>query len=92
MSEVKEVKLRPVVRTSGWIFVIWGTVVVIKGILDAFFLEPESEFITIKEWIRYAGFEIIYGFACIIFGLVIFEFSKRVKEKIKKKIEKSFEL
>jgi len=90
--EYKEVKLRPVVKAGGWIFIIWGIVVVVKGILDAFIFEPETEFIALKEWIRYAGFEIVYGFACILFGLVIFEFSKRVKEKIKKRIENSIEL
>lgn len=90
--EYREVKLRAVVRTGGWIFIIWGIIVVIKGILDAFILEPESEFIALKDWIRYSGFEITYGVVCILFGLVILEFSKRVKEKIKRKIEDTIEL
>ena len=77
-------------RAAGWIFLIWGTVVALKGLLDAFWLEPEAnyyslkkwEFITIDKWIRYATFEVVYGIVCVILSGLLFEYSKRVVEYI----------
>ena len=86
-EEVKElktekIKIRGLVRQAGWIFLIWGIVVGIKGLLDAFVLNPESEFIPLDKWLKYAGFELTYGIACVAVGIVLFKFSERVKEYI----------
>lgn len=100
-QELEKIKIRGLVRTSGWIFLLWGTVIAVKGLLDAFWLEPEAnyyslkkwEFISIDQWIRYATFEVVYGFACIVISGLIFEYSKRVKEYIlrpKKETEELF--
>ena len=91
-SGYKSVKLRPVVRAAGWIFAVWGAVIFIKGILDALVFDPDSEFVTLKQWIVYARFEMVYGIVCLVFGMLILEFSKRVKERIMKKIEPPLEL
>ncbi len=61
-------------RIAGWIFVILGVLVIIKGFLDIFILSPSSEFVSIGNWMRYALFEVIYGIACVSVGLVIFKF------------------
>lgn len=61
-------------RIAGWIFVVFGMLVVIKGFLDIFILFPSSEFVSIDNWIRYALFEVVYGIACMSVGLVIFKF------------------
>ncbi|MCK5533845.1 hypothetical protein KAI68_01925 [bacterium] len=80
--KIEKIKIRGLVRQSGWIFLIWGIVVAIKGLLDAFLLNPPSEFISLDEWLRYAGFEIIYGIACLGVGILLFKFSRRVKEYV----------
>ncbi len=89
-GELEKVKIRGLVRASGWIFLIWGVVITLKGLLDAFWLEPEAnyyslkrwEFITLDQWIRYATFEVVYGVVCIIISGLLFEYSKRVADYI----------
>lgn len=61
-------------RIAGWIFIIFGTLVVIKGFLDIFILSPSSEFVSIDNWMQYALFEAVYGIACVCIGLVVFKF------------------
>lgn len=90
--ERKKVKLRAVVRAAGWIFIVWGSGVFVKGFLDALFLSPDSEFISLKDWLVYARFEMIYGLVCLILGLAVLEFSRRVREYIVRRMEPPFEL
>ncbi len=72
----KEVK--GLVRAAGCIFVFWGAVVVIKGILDAFVLSPESRFVPLAEWVgKWAPFEMVYGVSCIIAGILCFDYIKK---------------
>lgn len=86
----EKVKIRGLVRAGGWIFCIWGGIVAAKGLLDSLFLEPESnyyslkpwEFVTYEQWQKWASFEMVYGTACLVVGFLLFEFSKRVKEFI----------
>ncbi|MFH1540796.1 MAG: hypothetical protein ABID79_02955 [Elusimicrobiota bacterium] len=77
---MQKIKYRAVFKSSGWIFAIWGAIVVLKGLYDVFIGLPESEFVPLANWSKYIGFEIVYGFACILTALVIFEFSKSVPE------------
>ena len=90
--ERKKVKLRAVVRAAGWIIIVWGSGVFVKGFLDALFLSPDSEFISLKDWLVYARFEMIYGLVCLILGLAVLEFSRRVREYIVRRMEPPFEL
>ncbi len=70
-------EVRGLVRAAGCIFVFWGAIVVIKGILDAFILSPESRFVPLAEWVgRWAPFEMVYGVSCIIVGILCFRFRK----------------
>jgi len=65
---------------AGWIFLVWGVIVAGKGVLDAFVLKPDSEFVTLRQWVfRWAPFEIVYGLACVLAGIACFEYSKRMK-------------
>ncbi|MDD5686299.1 MAG: hypothetical protein PHE88_00500 [Elusimicrobia bacterium] len=81
---MQKIMYRGVFKGSGWIFVVWGVIVALKGFYDAFLGLPESEFVTLAKWTKYAGFEIVYGLACIVVGLVVFEFSKRIPEVIER--------
>ena len=63
---------------AGSIFIFWGAVVTIKGILDVFVLEPESRFVPAAEWIgKWAPFEMVYGVSCVIVGIFCFEYARR---------------
>ena len=81
---MQKIKYRAVFKSSGWIFTVWGMIVVMKGLYDVFVGLPESEFVPLANWSKYAGFEVVYGLACIMMGLVIFEFSKKVPEIIER--------
>lgn len=77
---MQKIRYRAVFKSSGWIFLIWGGIVTLTGLYDAFFGLPESEFVPLANWSKYAGFEVVYGIACVLVGLLIFEFAKRVPE------------
>lgn len=81
---MQKIRYRAVFKSSGWIFVVWGIIAALKGLYDAFISLPESEFVPLANWSKYAGFEVVYGLACVITGLVIFEFAKKVPEIIEK--------
>jgi hypothetical protein len=82
----KKIKIRWLFKFSSWLFIILGIIILIDGILDSFFLEPEAnkfslsrwEFITLEEWTNFARFEMIYGLSCIILGLYILKFSHKL--------------
>ena len=46
----EKIKIQKLFHIAGWIFLIWGCVVVIKGFLDAFFLEPEANRFSSEKW------------------------------------------
>lgn len=80
--------VRGLARMTGWIFLSWGSVVLLKGLFDAFFGEPEAnfyspkpwDFVTRDQWIRWAGFETVYGLACLALGWAAWEFAKRLPD------------
>ena len=74
-------KVRGLIKIAGWIFFGWGILVSIKGFLDAFWFSPESEFVPLAKWVKYAGFEIVYGLACCVVGILLFEYIKRFEVK-----------
>ena len=89
---MKKIKIRGLVICSGWIFVVWGFVVSIKGFWDVFVGEPEAnlyspnkwEFISKKQWLTWSGFEITYGLACIAIAYVLWNYAKRLPEYIER--------
>ncbi|OGS44764.1 MAG: hypothetical protein A2539_04030 [Elusimicrobia bacterium RIFOXYD2_FULL_34_15] len=81
---MQKIKYRAVFKSSGWIFVVWGGIVALKGLYDALIGFPESEFVPLAKWSKYSGFEVVYGLACIVIGLAIFELSKRIPEYIER--------
>ncbi len=79
-----KVKIRGLVRVAGWMFLVWGAVVSVKGLLDAFILMPESEFVPMDKWVKYAGFEACYGLACVAVAGLLFAYGRRVPEWIER--------
>lgn len=90
VAPIEKIKIRGLLRGSGWAFLLWGGLVAVKGLYDAFIGEPEAnfyslqkwEFVTKEEWLRYSGFEWAYGMACVGTALLVWRFAKRVPEII----------
>ena len=70
------IKIRGLARLAAAIFAGWGGLVVFKGVWDLIGGEPEANlyapqkwaFVTEAQWLRYAGFELTYGLACVGLG------------------------
>lgn len=83
---MEKIKIRGLVRGSGWAFMLWGVLVSLKGLYDAFVGEPEAnhyspqpwQFVTKDQWLRYAGFEWAYGLACVGVAWLLWRFAPRV--------------
>lgn len=90
--QTQKVKVRGLARIAGWIFCGWGGVVAFLGLYHAFWGEPEAnyyspekwEFVTKAQWLRWTGFEMTYGLACVGLGLACWEFAKRLPEWIER--------
>lgn len=88
MQKQEKVLIRGLVRCAGWIFLIWGILVTCKGIGDSFWGEPEAnyfssekwEFVTKIQWLRYAGFETVYGLACIGVAYLLWKYASYMPE------------
>ncbi|MBD3271535.1 MAG: hypothetical protein GF384_03225 [Elusimicrobia bacterium] len=88
MPSQEKIIIRGLIRSAGWIFCVWGCIVTLRGVWDAFWGEPEAnyfssvkwEFITQEQWHRYSGFEISYGLACIGIAYLLWKFSSLVPE------------
>lgn len=89
---MEKVKKRGLYYGAGIAGIVWGAIVACKGILDAFWLNPESEFITVRQWTKHAGFEIFYGCACIVAGLLLVAYSRRVPDHIRRPAQPPEEL
>jgi hypothetical protein len=90
---MRKVKIRGLIVIAGTIFLIWGAIVGIKGLYDAFFGEPEAnffsltkwEFVTRAQWLRWSGFELVYGLSAIALGLYLRRLSAKFAEYREKK-------
>ena len=90
MSATEKVKVRGLARLSAWAFAAWGSVVLVKGVYDLFWGEPEANryspepwgFITREQWLRYGGFELAYGLACLGVCLFLLKYSRFLPETI----------
>ncbi len=84
---------------AGWFFFIWGGLVLLKGLWDCFGGQPEAnsfssrpwEFVTREQWLRYAGFELAYGLACLAVGWASRVFARRLPEWVEKPVTDDFE-
>ncbi len=66
---MEKIKIRGLARLSSWILGLWGALVFFKSFYDLFVGEPEANlysprkwmFVTEQQWLRYGGFELVYG-------------------------------
>jgi hypothetical protein len=91
---MKKIKIRGLALSAGWIFLIWGALVALKGFWDVFWGEPEAnfyssakwEFISKHQWLTWSGFEITYGVACIGVAYLLRKYAQYLPDYIEKNI------
>ena len=72
------------------LFGLWGGVVALKAIYDLFIGEPDANlyapekwaFVTQEQWLRYGGFELAYGLACLALAVVIYKYARFLPDVI----------
>lgn len=71
MTNVKEIK--GLLKLAMWLFYIWGILVTVVGILRLLNInKPDSEFVTVADWLRFSVFQVTYGMVCIGVGYLIY--------------------
>lgn len=93
----EKIAIRGLPRLAAVLFAGWGTLVALKGLWDCFGGQPDAnlysprpwEFVTKEQWLRFAGFELAYGLACLGLALAAWKYSERLPVYIErtKKIE-----
>ena len=81
-----KVKIRGLARMAGLLFLAWGGLVALAGLYHAFIGEPEAnfyslepwQFVSREQWMRWSGFEMAYGLACVGVGLACFKCALRL--------------
>lgn len=71
-------------------FGLWGSVVALKGLYDLFIGEPEANlyapakwaFVTQQQWLRYAGFELVYGLCLVGLAYALRRYSRFLPETV----------
>ena len=88
-----KVKIRGLARLMAGLFAVWGACVAPKGLYDLFLGEPEAnlyspapwQFVTREQWQRYAGFELLYGAACLALAVALLRYSRFLPEWVARK-------
>ena len=89
---METIKVRGLARLTSAIFAGWGGLVAFKGVWDLFYGEPEANlyapakwaFITQEQWLRYAGFELAYGAACLGLAWYCLRWGGRLPETVER--------
>ncbi len=87
-AETETVYLAPLARLTASIFAIWGLLIALKALYDLFWGTPEAnlysarpwQFISLPQWMRYSGFELSYGIACVALAAGIRAYSNFLPE------------
>ncbi len=76
MTDKKEI--RGLVKLAAWMFYSWGVLVTFFGFLRLLNInKPDSEFVTVENWLRFSVFQITYGMVCVGVGYLLFLFIKK---------------
>ena len=89
---METIKIRGLARLTAAIFAGWGGLVAFKGVWDLFGGEPEANlyapqkwaFVTEAQWMRYAGFELAYGLACLGLAWYCLRWARRLPETVER--------
>lgn len=89
---MEKIKVRGLVSASGMLFLLWGGVVMLRGLWDIAIGEPEAnryslqkwEFVSRQQWATWSGFEIVYGLACIAAAFLLWKYARRLPEHIER--------
>ncbi|MBI4375727.1 MAG: hypothetical protein HY549_04675 [Elusimicrobia bacterium] len=91
-AATERIKIRGLVRIPSVLFGLWGTAVSLKALYDLLLGEPEAnlyssrkwEFITQEQWLRYGGFELAYGLACLGLAWALWRYSRFLPEHVER--------
>ncbi|MBK8576143.1 MAG: hypothetical protein IPN90_10890 [Elusimicrobia bacterium] len=90
----EKVAVAGLARLAAGIFWIWGGLAAVKGMWDCFGGQPEAQyfsphpwtFVTHAQWVRFAGFELAFGFACAGLGWAAWVYSLRLPTWIERPV------
>lgn len=90
---METIKIRGLARISAWMFAVWGALIALKGLYDIGWGQPDANqyapapwaFVSQEEWLRYAGFETLYGAACGAVSWYLFRLSRFLPEAVTRK-------
>ncbi len=86
------IKIKGLARLAAAIFAGWGGLVAFKGLWDLFAGEPEAnlyapqkwDFVTEAQWLRWSGFELAYGMACLGLAWYCLRWARRLPATIER--------
>ena len=89
---METIKIRGLARLAAAIFAGWGGLVAFKGLWDLFVGEPEANlyapqkwaFVTEAQWLRWSGFELVYGLACAGLAWYCLRWGRRLPETVER--------
>ena len=84
----EKIKVRGLAWISAFLLGLWGAIVAPKGLFDLFVGEPEANlyapepwaFVTREQWLRYGGFELVYGLSCLALAWALWRYSRFLPE------------
>lgn len=90
---MQKVKVRGLALIPAWIFISWGSLILLKSFYDLLWGQPEVnfysprpwDFVTREQWLRYAGFELCYGLSCLAAGWFLFRWRNLLPDFIERK-------
>lgn len=91
-AATEKVKIRGLAHVCAGILGVWGAVVSCKALYDLALGEPEAnmysaqkwQFVTQEQWLRYAGFELCYGAACVALAWAIVRYARFLPDWIER--------
>lgn len=89
----ERVRARGLAVLASSLFGGWGGLVALKGLYDLFVGEPEANlyapaqwaFVTQEQWLRWAGFELCYGLACLGLAWGAWKYARFLPEHVERK-------
>ena len=90
---MEKIKIRGLAHISSALLGAWGAAVALKSIYDLFLGEPEANryapykwaFVTEEQWLRYGGFELAYGMACLGLAWAVWRYARFLPEVVERR-------